>query len=229
MKTALITGGSGAIGKALVSEFSEEFRVVFTYSKNRNRAEEIAALYGAEAVKCDQTRQEDVNGLLSRLSSCDLLINNAGISSTKLFTEHSEEEMCGLINTNLLGAMRVTKAVLPLMLKEKSGCIINVSSIWGVYGGSCEVVYSAAKAGLIGFTKALSREVGCSGVRVNCIAPGMIESEMNGHLSEEEIREFVSCTSLEKIGRPEDVARAARYLLEAEFVTGQVFGVDGGF
>lgn len=229
MKTAVITGGSGAIGSGLVEEFSKDHRVVFTYLNNREKAENIAERYGAEAVRCDQTNDLDIKKLLDTVNSCDLLINNAGIGSVGLFTDISYREMNDVINTDLLGVMSVTKSVLPLMIKKKSGCIINISSIWGVYGGSCEVVYSAAKAGIIGFTKALSKETGCSGIRVNCIAPGLIESEMNSHLSKEEIEEFVSGTSLGKTGTARDVALAARYLSEAEFVTGQVLGVDGGF
>lgn len=229
MKTAVITGGSGAVGSGLVEEFSKDHRVVFTYLNNREKAVSIAERYGAEAVRCDQTNDLDIKKLLDTVNSCDLLINNAGIGSVGLFTDISYREMNDVINTDLLGVMSVTKSVLPLMIRKKSGCIINISSIWGVYGGSCEVVYSAAKAGIIGFTKALSKETGCSGVRVNCIAPGFIESEMNSHLSKEEIEEFVNGTSLGKTGTARDVALAARYLSEAEFVTGQVLGVDGGF
>lgn len=229
MKTAVITGGSGAIGSALVSEFSKDYRVVFTYLNNRDKAEKLAEGCGAEAVRCDQTNDIDIEKLTEIAGSCDLLINNAGISSVGLFTDISYREMYGVINTDLLGAMSVTKSILPLMIKKKSGCIINISSIWGVYGGSCEAAYSAAKAGLIGFTKALSKETGFSGVRVNCIAPGFIKSEMNAHLTEEEIREFAEGTSLGRIGNPADVAGAARYLSEAEYVTGQILGVDGGF
>ena len=229
MKTAVITGGSGAIGSGLVEEFSKDHRVVFTYLNNREKAVSIAERYGAEAVRCDQTNDIDIKKLLDTVNSCDLLINNAGIGSVGLFTDISYQEMYKVINTDLLGVMSVTKSVLPLMIRKKNGCIINISSIWGVYGGSCEVVYSAAKAGIIGFTKALSKETGCSGVRVNCIAPGFIESEMNSHLSKEEIDEFVNGTSLGKTGTARDVALAARYLSEAEFVTGQVLGVDGGF
>ncbi|MBD5103503.1 MAG: SDR family oxidoreductase [Ruminococcaceae bacterium] len=229
MKTAVITGGSGAIGSGLVEEFSKDHRVVFTYLNNREKAVSIAERYGAEAVRCDQTNDLDIKKLLDTVNSCDLLINNAGIGSVGLFTDISYQEMYKVINTDLLGVMSVTKSVLPLMIRKKSGCIINISSIWGVYGGSCEVVYSAAKAGIIGFTKALSKETGCSGVRVNCIAPGFIESEMNAHLSKEEIEEFVSSTSLGKTGTARDVALAARYLSDSEFVTGQVLGVDGGF
>lgn len=229
MKTAVITGGSGAIGGGLVAEFAKDYRVIFTYCSNKEKAERIAVEYGAEAVRCDQTNKNDIAGLFSEITSCDLLINNAGIGNVGLFTDISYEEMAKVINTDLLGVMQITKAALPLMISRKKGCIINISSIWGVYGGSCEVVYSAAKAGLIGFTKALSKETGCSGIRVNCIAPGLIESDMNTHLSREEITEFAEGTSLGKIGKPADVALAARYLAEAEFVTGHVLGVDGGF
>lgn len=229
MKTAIITGGSGAIGGALVSEFSADYRVIFTYLNHSERAEEIAEKFGAEAVKCDQTNDIDIKKLSEISGSCDLLINNAGIGSVGLFTDISYLEMHNVINTDLLGAMSVTKSILPLMIKKKSGCIINISSIWGIYGGSCEAVYSAAKAGIIGFTKALSKETGFSGIRVNCIAPGLIESEINSHLTNAEKSEFAEGTSLGRIGKPEDVAKAARYLVEAEFVTGQILGVDGGF
>lgn len=229
MKTAVITGGSGSIGEALVNEFAKDFRVVFTYLSNEKKARETAEKYGAEAVPCDLTLKSDVNRLLKCVSSCDLLINNAGISSLGLFTDLSDDELYSIIDTDMISAMKLTKAVLPLMIRERRGNIINISSIWGVYGGSCEVAYSSAKAGLIGFTKALSKELGCSGIRVNCIAPGFIKSNMNNSLTEEEVTAFAEGTSLGKIGNPSDVALAARYLYEAEFVTGQVLGVDGGF
>lgn len=229
MKTALITGGSGAIGSALVAEFSSDHRVIFTFLKNRNKAEEIALKYGAEAVCCDITSENDIKKLCALTNKCDLLINNAGISNVGLFTDMSYGNVSSVVNTDLLGTMLITKAFLPLMISCKSGCIINISSIWGVHGASCEAAYSAAKAGVIGFTKALAKEVGRSGVRVNCIAPGLIESEMNAHLSADELEEFVNGTSLSRIGKPSDVAQAARYLSQADFVTGQVLGVDGGF
>ena len=229
MKTAVITGGSGAIGSALVEEFSTDHRVIFTYLKSRNKAEEIAEKYGAEAVCCDITSEDDIKKLCTVTNRCDLLINNAGISYTGLFTDMSYSAVSEIINTDLLGTMLVTKAFLPFLISHKSGCIINISSIWGIHGASCEVAYSAAKAGVVGFTKALARETGLSGVRVNCIAPGLIESEMNAHLSADELEEFVSETSLSRIGKPSDVAQAARYLSQADFVTGQVLAVDGGF
>ena len=229
MKTAVITGGSGAIGSSLVAEFSSDHRVIFTYFKNRNKAEEVAAKYGAEAVCCDITSKDDLKKLCASTNRCDLLINNAGISSVGIFTDMSYSDLNNIINTDLTGTMLATKEFLPLMIKRKEGCIINISSVWGIYGASCEVAYSAAKAGVIGFTKALSREVGQSGVRVNCIAPGLIESEMNAHLSAAELNEFISGTSLNRIGKPSDIAKAARYLSQADFVTGQILSVDGGF
>lgn len=229
MKTAVITGGSGAIGKALVSEFAADHRVLFTYCKNYEKACEIAEKYSAEPVKCDLTVFDDIENLKNSLTSCDLLINNAGISKSVFFTDMSDKEMLEIINTDLIGTMRITKAILPFMLARKKGAVINISSVWGVYGGSCETAYSAAKAGIIGFTKALSREVGLCGIRVNCIAPGLIESDMNAHLSDDEVSDFVSETSLARIGKPTDIAKAARYLSEADFVTGQVLGADGGF
>lgn len=229
MKTAVITGGSGAVGSALVAEFASDHRVIFTYNKNMNKAEKIAEKHGAEAIYCDITSENDINKLLDITDSCDLLINNAGISSIGLFTDMSDSAVRDVVNIDLVGTMLVTKALIPLMISRKSGCIINISSIWGVYGASCEVAYSAAKAGIIGFTKALAREAGPSGVRVNCVAPGLIESEMNSHLTAEELDEFVNGTSLCRIGKPSDIAKAARYLSQADFVTGQILGVDGGF
>lgn len=229
MKTAFITGGSGDIGSALVEEFAKDHHVVFTYLHNNAKAEETARIYDAEAICIDQSDSGFTEILKDRLSTCDLLINNAGISQVGLFTDMSDLDLKKMVDTDLTGVMLITKHILPMMIKQKSGCIINVSSIWGVYGASCEVAYSAAKAGIIGFTKALAKEVGPSGIRVNCIVPGMIKGKMNSHLSDEEINDFLNSTALCKIGSPKDVAQAARYLSEAEFVTGQVLGVDGGF
>lgn len=229
MKTAVITGGSGAIGEALVKEFAEDYRVIFTYNTNKEKADRIAKEYCAEAFHCDVTDYERIKELKLLTKSCDLLINNAGISQIKLFTDITPREWRNMIDINLNGVFNMTHVLLPMMIKQKRGSIINITSVWGVHGASCEVHYSAAKAGLIGFTKALAKEVGISGVRVNAIAPGIIQSEMNGHLTEEELNTLIDCTPLGKIGTPDDVAQAARYLAEAEFVTGHILGVDGGF
>lgn len=229
MKTAIITGGTGAIGKALVRAFSAEYEVVFIYCSSGETARLLAAETGAAAVRCDISDNAQAATLSEYAKNCSVLINNAGISQIKLLTDTSDEEWRQMLETNLSGAFYVTKAVLPSMIHNKFGRIINISSVWGVYGASCEVAYSAAKAGMIGFTKALSKEVGPSGITVNCIAPGVIESPMNAHLNAEETAELIGCTPLGKIGTPSDVAAAARYLADAGFVTGQVLGVDGGF
>ena len=229
MKTAVITGGSGAIGEGLVKEFSRDYRVIFTYCKNGEKAGEIAEKYGAEAFCCDVTDCRRIDELAQLAGRCDLLINNAGISQIKLFSDITPQDWQHMLDVNLTGVFNVTHALLPHMLRQKSGSIINITSVWGVHGASCEVHYSAAKAGLIGFTKALAKETGASGIRVNAIAPGVIQSEMNAHLSEEELEELKNNTPLGKIGTAADVAAAARYLSQAEFVTGQILGVDGGF
>lgn len=229
MKTAIITGGSGAIGEAFVEEFAQDYRVLFTYKTHREKATQLAVRYGAEAVKCDITDTSDVEFLINKTNRCDLLINNAGISNIGMFTDTTDERQREIIDVDLTASMRLTKLLMPMMIRQKSGCVLNISSVWGVYGASCEVDYSAAKAGLIGFTKALAKELGASGIRVNAITPGVIESSMNDHLTDEEKLELCLSTPLGRLGKPSEVAHAARFLAEAEFITGQILGVDGGF
>lgn len=229
MKTALITGGTGAIGEAMVRLFAKEYEVVFTYLTNAETAKRLSEETGAAAVRCDISDGEQAKTLAAHAADCDVLINNAGISQIKLITDTTDDEWNKMIATNLSGVFYVTKAVLPSMIHNKCGSIINISSVWGVYGASCEAAYSAAKAGVIGFTKALAKEVGPSGITVNCIAPGVIESPMNAHLSDEEMQVLKDCTPLCRTGTPEEVAEAALYLAKARFVTGQILGVDGGF
>lgn len=229
MKTAIITGGTGAIGKALVAEFSRDYRVIFTYNKNIETARHIAEEYGAEAVKCDVSIPDDIKKLREYMDSCSLLINNAGISQIKLFTDITDEDWSEMVAVNLSGVFYLTREIVPFMVHNKSGSIINISSVWGVYGASCEVHYSAVKAGVIGLTKALSKELGPSGIRVNCIAPGVIDSPMNAHLNADEMQELIDCTPISRIGTPEDVASAARFFEGNTFATGQVLGIDGGF
>ncbi|MCL2633219.1 MAG: SDR family oxidoreductase [Oscillospiraceae bacterium] len=227
-KTAVITGGTGTIGSAMVEILSKRYDVVFTYLTNKNKASELEAAYGVKGYRCDITDHNVARRLASKFS-CDLLINNAGISQIKLFSDISELDWYKMMDVHLTGAFNFTQAFLPGMISRKSGCIINISSVWGVVGGSCEVHYSTAKAGLIGFTKALAKEVGPSGIRVNCIAPGVIAGDMNKKLSEEELNELKSSTPLGRLGSAKEVAVAALYLAGADFVTGQVLGVDGGF
>ncbi len=229
MKTAIITGGTGAIGSALVKEFSTDHRVVFTYLKNKDKADALAKDTGAVPVCCDLSDAAQMTALDPYINECTLLINNAGIAMIKLFGDMTDEELHRMTEIDLVAAMRLTREAARGMIHRKAGCVINISSVWGVYGASCEVAYSAAKAGIIGFTKALAKELGPSGIRVNCIAPGVIESPMNAHLSDDEMQELIDATPLMRIGKPEDVAHAARFFEQNTFTTAQVLGVDGGF
>lgn len=233
MGVAIITGGTGAIGSALIAEFAKRGDVAFIYHKSEQKALMLAEKYKCFAVKADVTNRNEVDNavkqIISRYNSVDELVNNAGISQIKMFTDISELDWYNMLDVHLTGAFNVTQSVIKNMIHFKKGSIINISSIWGNEGASCEVHYSTVKAGLIGFTKALAKEVGPSGIRVNCIAPGVIDSRMNAHLSAEEMQELVDETPLGRIGTPLDVAQAALYLADAEFVTGQILGVDGGF
>lgn len=229
MKTAIITGGTGAIGKALVAEFSRDYNVVFTYLKNKEEAIALSDKYNATAVCCDISNPKEIEKLSPYVGECSLLINNAGISQIKLFTDITDEDWNRMVGVNLSGVFYLTRAVVPAMVHYKNGSIINISSVWGVYGASCEVHYSAVKAGVIGLTKALSKELGPSNIRVNCIAPGVIDSRMNSHLNAEELLELTDATPLGRIGTPVEIAHAARFFEENKFATGQVLGVDGGF
>jgi len=227
-KTAVITGGTGTIGSALVEILSKRYEVVFTYLSNKEKAAELEYTYKAKGYRCDIT-DWNVGQRIAAKHSCDLLVNNAGISQLKLFTDLTELDWYHMMDVHLTGAFNFTQAFLPSMISKKSGCVINISSVWGVVGASCEVHYSTAKAGLIGFTKSLAKEVGPSGIRVNCIAPGVIAGDMNRNFTEEELAALRDLTPLGRLGSAKDVAVAALYLAGAEFVTGQVLGVDGGF
>lgn len=234
MSVVLITGGTGAIGAALVEEFAKTDDVIFTYNKNEEKARELYEKFRCKAVKTDvsdmNSAAEAVDAVLKEFGHVDILVNNAGISLIKPFTDISEDEWERQLSVNLSGVFRVTKAVVPSMISRKSGAIVNISSVWGVYGASCEVAYSAAKAGVIGFTKALAKELGPSGITVNAVAPGVIESPMNSaHLNADELNGLCSETPLGRMGKPAEAAKAVRSLAENKFITGQILGVDGGF
>lgn len=229
MKTAIITGGTGDIGLALTDEFSKDHKVIFTYCNNEAAAEKIAKKYGAVPVRCDFSDAGSYRALEPYYEDCTLLINNAGISQIKLFGDTTDDELQKMMDVDLISAMQISREAARGMIRRKSGCIINISSVWGVYGASCEVAYSAAKAGIIGFTKALAKELGPSGIRVNCIAPGVIDTKMNAHLNDDEMKELIGCTPLMKLGSPGHVAHAARFFEQNDFTTAQVLGVDGGF
>ncbi len=236
MKTVLITGGSRGIGAETVRQFANKgYHVAFTYLKSEEKATNLAKEYNALAIYCDASKSEDVNKAVSKVEKefggVDILINNAGVDEFALFTDITDEMWHRMIDTNLSSAFYASRAVLPNMINKKDGVIINISSMWGEVGASCEVHYSASKAGMIGLTKALAKEVGPSGIRVNCITPGVIDTDMNKNLSKEDIEQLKLDTPLGKIGKTEDVANAILFLCSdnAKFITGQVLGVNGGY
>lgn len=234
MSTVLITGGTGAIGTAVAEEFAKTDDVIFTYNTGREQARSLMRKLNCSCTNMDITDNNSVNeavqGILREYGHIDILVNNAGISLIKPFLDTSCDDWRHMIDVNLTGVFNVTKAVTPSMVSRKSGAIVNISSVWGVYGASCEVAYSAAKAGVIGFTKALAKELGLSGITVNAIAPGVIDSPMNiAHLSKDELAELAEETPLNRLGKPSEVAKAVRALAENRFITGQILGVDGGF
>ena len=244
--TALITGGSRGIGAAMSRAFFRAgWNVAINYFQHEERAMALAAelngasqgrdqpnraaVYQADVAVASQVR-EMLAAVRRDFGPVLCLVNNAGIAGQKLFTELTAEEWDRMFDVHVKGAFHCCQAVLPEMIRAKTGCVINVSSMWGQVGGSCETHYSAAKAALIGLTKALAKELGPSGVRVNCVAPGLIDTEMNAGLSSEELAAVVEEIPLGRSGKAEEVAALALYLASpaAAYLTGQVFGVNGG-
>ncbi len=236
MKTVLINGGSRGIGKAAVEFFaSHGYAVAFTYKNSKEEAEALAGRTGALAIMADSAKEEDVlravATTIDAFSHIDVLVNNAAISSFSVFCDISLGEWEEMFRVNVTGPFLYSRAVLSHMISRKCGSIVNVSSIWGLVGSSCEVHYSTTKAALIGMTKALAKEVGPSGIRVNAIAPGVIATEMNQALSEEDMDSLIDETPLCRIGTPEEIARAIYFLAseEGSFITGEVLNASGGF
>lgn len=240
-KTVLITGASGGIGSAAARLFAKKgYAVVLHYFQSQDLAEELSKeliksgadtlLYRADV--CDFAQvSEMVKTAQQQFGRIDVLVNNAGIAEQRLFTEISEESWDRIMDVNVKGVFHCCKAVLPDMIRRQAGKIINVSSIWGIAGASCEVHYSAAKAAVIGLTKALAKEVGPSHIQVNCIAPGVVETKMNGALDKETWQAIIDSTPLGVVGQAEDIANAICFLAseEAAFITGQVLSPNGGF
>lgn len=232
----LITGGSRGIGRACVELFAKNgHNTAFLYRSSEDKAMELCTKTGATAIKCDVSDAGEVRLAVAKaaedLGGVDVLINNAGIADFAFFDTITDEQWRKMIDTDLSGAFYVSREAVKHMLVKKSGVIINIGSMWGKVGASCEVHYSAAKAGLRGMTLALAKEVGPSGIRVNCIEPGVIATEMNAHLSEDDMKALCAETPLCRIGMPFDVAELAYFLAsdKASFITGQIIGVDGGF
>lgn len=243
MKNVLITGASGGIGTALAVGFAQAgCNVVLHCNKNKIGAQNLAKILcesysvNALAVQADVSSRSCVNEMFDAISSTvgsiDVLVNNAGIAQQKLFTDITPQEWHNMIGVNLDGVFNCTQEALKrYMIKNHDGVILNISSMWGQVGASCESHYSAAKAGVIGLTKALAKELGLSGIRVNCICPGVVMTDMMQNFDEQTINELKQETPLNKLGTPKDIADAALFLCsgKAGFITGQVLGVNGGF
>ncbi len=240
-QTVLITGASRGIGRAAAAAFARNgYNVAVNYCKSKEKATDLANElngYGvmAAAYQADVSDKTAVGEMFGKaeqeLGRISVLVNNAGIAEQILFSDITEEKWDRMFAVNVKGAYNCTQAALSSMIHEKYGRIINVSSMWGISGASCEVHYSASKAALIGFTKALAKEVGLSGITVNCIAPGVIGTDMNSAISGEILEELKENTPINRIGTPEDVAAAILFLAsdKASFITGQTLSVDGGF
>lgn len=236
MKTALVTGGTGDIGRAIIRKLVESgYRVIFTYEKNERMARSLSAMLGAEGIRCDVSDDRSVEELFRILGekgeSVDILVNNAGISREGLFIDSVIEDWKDMFDVNFFGAVRMTGKVLPDMLSRGEGIIINMASIWGIKGASCESIYAATKAALINLTKSLSNEYARSGIRVNAVAPGFIEGRMNSHYSTEDREEILEEIPEGRFGTPDDVAKTVVFLTgdDSAYITGQTISVDGGW
>ena len=238
-KVVLITGGTGGIGSNIVKELAHKgYKVIFSYNKSEAKALDIQSELEKDGIqtdiiKADITRRVEakkmVEYVVNKYGKIDVLINSAGISQIKLFTDITDEDWNTMLQTNLTSAFYTTQEAVRYMISQKSGCIINISSVWGMVGASCEVHYSVAKAGLDGMTKSLAKELGPSNIRVNSIAPGIINTSMNSHLSDDEITDIINEIPLEKIGQPSSISKCVNWLIEDDYTTGQVISINGGW
>ena len=230
MKTVVITGGSRGIGAAAVELFSQRGDAVyFLYEKNHKAAADLAQKTGATAICCDVADGGAVKAAFAQIPDVDILVCNAGICHTGLMSMISEEIWDREFAVNVKGMYHCINAAMPSFLKKQMGSIVTVSSMWGQVGASCEAVYSATKGAVIALTKALAKELGPSGIRVNCVAPGVICTDMCANVDPEIMAQMAEEAPVGRNGTPEDVAKAILYLSEADFVTGQVLPVNGGF
>lgn len=228
-KTILITGGTRGIGRAISLLFLQKgYRVYATYKTDEEAAGQMQKL-GVQTFQTDISDEKQVVELFKKIGEIDVLVNNAGVSLIKQIQDVSYSEFQQVLSTNLGGAFLCSREAAKQMISAQSGVIINVSSVWGEVGASCESVYAASKAGLIGFTKSLAKELGWSGIRVNCVSPGVIDTQMNARFTKDEMAELISEIPAGRLGTGEDVAKAVLYLVENDYVTGANLSVNGGF
>ena len=238
-RTIIVTGASRGIGAAIVKMLAkEDYNIVLNYNKSEEIAKKMQEEFtrqgkNVEIFKADVSKREEVKKLIeftiNKFKKIDVLINNAGISQTRLFTDITDEDWNNMLNVNLNSVFYMTQEIVPYMIHEKEGCIINISSIWGITGAACETHYSVAKAGVDAMTKSLAKELGPSNIRVNSIAPGIIDTDMNKYLSDEELANIEGEIPLGKIGSPETIAKCVKWLIEDDYTTGQIIGINGGW
>lgn len=238
-RIAIVTGASKGIGREIAKTLAKNgIKVIANYNKSEEEAKKLKEELKKENIdidifKADVSKREEikllVNYTLNNYNKIDILINNAGISEYKLFTDETDEDWDRIIKNNLYSAFAMSQEVIPNMIHNKKGCIINISSIWGIVGGSLEVIYSISKAGMDGLTKALAKELGPSNIRVNSIAPGLINTSINSKLSKEELLELKEETPLGRIGKVEDIAKCIIWLVDDDFTTGQIISINGGW
>lgn len=228
--TIVITGGSRGIGAAAIELFAAKgHRVFFLYEKEHEKAQAVAQKTGAVPICCDVADETAVNNAFRQIGAIDVLVNNAGICYYGLMSQMTEEQWDRIFDVNVKGIFHCVRAAMPGFLQNHRGCIINVSSMWGRVGSSCEAAYSATKGAVIALTKALAKELGPSGIRVNAVAPGVILTDMCASVDPEILASMAEETPVERNGTPMDVAKAMEYLVNADFVTGHVLNVDGGY
>lgn len=239
MKTVLVTGSSRGIGKCIAENLAKDgYNVVLNYNKSVKEAKKIKEELENQGIKieifkADVSKREDVKKLIKftidKFNNIDVLINNAGIAKLQMFNDITDEDWNEMLSTNLNSVFFTIQEALPNMIHNKNGCIINISSIWGIVGASCEVAYSVSKAGINGLTKALAKELGLSNIRVNAIAPGVIDTDMNSNIDNAIKEQIKEETALNRIGKPIDIYRCVKWLVEDEFTTGQIISPNGGY
>lgn len=231
----LVTGASRGIGREISKSLAEKGnKVIANYNKSEEHAKSLQEENeNIDIFKADVSKRNEVKNMveyaINKYGKIDVLINNAGIAESKLFTDVTDEDWQKVINNNLYSTFCVTQEALHNMIHNKKGCIINISSVWGIVGASCETVYSIAKAGIDGMTKSLAKELGPSNIRVNSIAPGIIDTDMNKNLSKEEVDNIIKEIPLEKIGKTADISKCVQWLIDDEYTTGQVISINGGW